>query len=43
MKQSNNRMGGPMKNATEGRLKSITPPANPLKTYGQIQPGDKQR
>lgn len=32
-------------NANAGRLKSIKPPANPLKTYGQCQPGqdDKPR
>lgn len=30
-------------NANVGRLKSIKPPANPLKTYGQMQPGDNQK
>lgn len=26
-------------NANKGRLRSIAAPANPLKTYGQTQPG----
>ncbi len=36
------KMGGAMKNASAGRIKSIQPPANPLKTYGQMQPGDRK-
>lgn len=30
-------------NANKGRLRSIPAPANPLKTYGQMQPGDNQK
>lgn len=36
------KMSGAMKCASEGRVKKVAPPANPLKTYGQMQPGDKR-
>jgi hypothetical protein len=42
MMQKQGKMGGAMKNASAGRIKSIHPPANPLKTYGQVQPGDRK-
>lgn len=42
MMQKERKMGGAMKCASEGRVKKIAPPANPLKTYGQAQPGDKR-
>lgn len=29
--------------ASKGRIKSIQAPANPLKTYGQCQPGSASR
>ncbi len=42
MMQKQGKMGGAIKNASAGRIKSIQPPANPLKTYGQMQPGDRK-
>lgn len=30
-------------NANKGRIMSIKPPANPLKTYGQSMPGDSAK
>lgn len=43
MMQKEGKMGGSMKCASEGRVKSIKPPANPIKTYGVMQPGDRKR
>jgi len=43
MMQKQGKMGGEMKCASEGRVKSIPAPKNPLKEYGVMQPGDRKR
>lgn len=42
MMQKQGKPGGAMKNASAGRVKRIAPPGNPLKTFGQREPGDKR-